>query len=292
MITNEIREKIVKAIKERRANFTSDRRMAIFLGIDPTQFSRIKSGNHDNLLSDARWIIIARKLDIQIGERAELVAAKTPVFQFVTSQLQSCKEYSLSGLLCDSADIGKSFAAKIFAKDNSNVAYIDCSQHKTRQRLVRAISREFGLSSTGRYIDVYEDLVFYLRSGVMPLVILDEAGDLDYPAFLELKALWNATEHCCGWYMIGADGLRAKIDSNVSRKKVGYTEIFSRYGSRYQKISPDGRDDADRFKRKQVSMIAKVNGVDDPQALYARTQGSLRRIYIEIQKIKAAGNGE
>jgi len=23
---------------------------------------------------------------------------------------------------------------------------------------------------------------------------LDEAGDLDYPAFLELKELWNATE--------------------------------------------------------------------------------------------------
>lgn len=290
MITQEIKNNIVRTIKERRANFQSDRRMATFLGIDPTQFSRIKSGNHENLLSDARWIIIARKLDMQIGERAELVAAKTPVFQFVTSQLQSCKEYSLSGLLCDSADIGKSFAAKHFAKENSNVAYIDCSQHKTKQRLVRAIAREFGLQNTGRYLDVYEDLVFYLRSGVLPLVILDEAGDLDYPAFLELKALWNATEHACGWYMIGADGLRAKIEANLGRKKVGYTEIFSRYGSRYQKVSPEGREDAEAFKRKQVNLIAKVNGVDDTQALYARTQGSLRRIYIEIQKLKAAQN--
>ena len=45
--------------------------------------------------------------------------------------------------------------------------------------------------------------------------------------FLELKALWNATERCCAWYMMGADGLKEKINRAIEGKKVGYTEMLS-----------------------------------------------------------------
>lgn len=41
------------------------------------------------------------------------------------------------------------------------------------------------MSSYGRYGDVYEDLVAYLRTIDTPLIVLDEAGDLQYEAF------WN-----------------------------------------------------------------------------------------------------
>jgi hypothetical protein len=286
MMTTDLKNRIVAAIKERRNNYSSDAKMAVALGISSSQFSRItRKGDMDNVLADAKWISIARRLQVEISGRKELVTAKTPVFQFVTGQLAACKNNSLSGLLCDSADVGKTYAAKWFCRNNKNAAYIDCSQVKTKQKLIRAIAREFGLVSIGRYSDVYDDLVFYLRSVPAPIVVLDEAGDLDYPAFLELKALWNATEYACGWYMIGADGLRKKIDKNLGNKKVGYTEIFSRYGSRYQKITPDGGDELNKFNRQQVAMIAKANNVPNPQQLYSKTQGSLRRIYTEIQKL-------
>ena len=80
---------------------------------------------------------------------------------------------------------------------NVSLSYVDCSQVKSKQRLIRYIAHEFGISTNGRYVDVYDDLVFYLKTLEAPLVILDEAGDLQYEAFLELKALWNATERCC-----------------------------------------------------------------------------------------------
>ncbi|MGQ1889159.1 ATP-binding protein [Thermophagus sp. OGC60D27] len=290
MMTLEIKKRIIEAIKKSRENYSSDAKMAVALGISSSQFSRITRGDIENVLSDAKWISIARRLNVEISGRKELVTAKTPVFQFVTQQLAACKENSLSGLLCDSADVGKSYAAKWFCRNNKNAAYIDCSQYKTKQKLIRAIAREFGLNHIGRYSDVYDDLVFYLRSVPNPLVVLDEAGDLDYPAFLELKALWNATEYVCGWYMIGADGLRKKIEKNLGNKKVGYTEIFSRYGSRYQKITPDGGEELEKFKRHQVALIAKANGVTNVQQLYSKTQGSLRRIYTEIQKLNNKAN--
>ena len=286
MITKEQKRKIVTAVKANEINFPSAAKFAVSLDVNPAQLSRVKKGEIDNILSDAKWVTIARKLAVQLGQKVELITARTPVFEFITNQLTACKANAMSGLLCDSADIGKTYAAVCFSRVHKNAVYIDCSQAKTKQKLVRNISKELGLNNAGRYIDVYEDLVYYIKTIPNPIIILDEAGDLNYDAFLELKALWNATEHSCGWYMMGADGLKAKIDGNIGRKKVGYTEIFSRYGSRYQKITPDG-DGADKeFSKKQTAMIAKVNGVNDFQALYAKTQGSLRRIYIEINKLK------
>jgi hypothetical protein len=107
---------------------------------------------------------------------------------------------------------------------------------------------------------VYGDLVWYLNQNIdPPLIILDEAGDLKYDAFLELKALWNATEGGAAWFMMGADGLKAKITRSINCKKVGYTEIFRRYGSKYRKVTPDGREDLIRFKRDQAALIARAN---------------------------------
>lgn len=286
MITTDVKLRILATIKERRPNYASDSKMAVALGLNPAQFSRIQKGELESVISEANWISIARKLQVQLGNKAELVTAVTPVYDYITQQLTACQNDSLSGLLCDLAGIGKTYAARCYVREHRNAVYIDCSQVKTKQKLVRQISKEFGLTSTGRYADVYEDLVYYIRSMQTPLVVLDEAGDLDYPAFLELKALWNATEHACGWYMMGADGLKAKIEANRSHNKVGFAEIFRRYGERYQRISPEGKEAMEEFTRQQVAMVAKANGITDIQRLYAKTGGSLTRVYIEIQKLK------
>lgn len=285
MLTNQIKEKIVEAIKARRTNYATDAKMAVALGIAPAQLSVIKKGKIDKVLSDANWISIARRLDVQLGRQQEWVTARTPVYEYVYAQLKWCQENAQSGLLCDRADIGKTYTARCYVRENRNAVYVDCSQVKSKQKLIRQIAREFGVTHTGRYADVYEDLVFYLRTIEGPVIILDEAGDLDYPAFLELKALWNATERSCGWYMMGADGLKEKIEMNLGRKKVGYSEIFSRFGKRYQKISPDGTEAWEDFARAQTTLIARANyQAADVRKIYRNTTGSLRRIPMELKK--------
>lgn len=279
----------IEAIKKQRSQFDSDAQQARSLGIQPAQLSRIMKGDINKVISRQKWITIARKLDVNLNPQAEWHVAKTQTFEFIMSQLKACQEGSISGVLCDMADIGKTFTAKYYARNNANAVYIDCSQYKSKQKLIRKMAQEFGVGSTGRYNDVYEDLVFYLRSQINPLIILDEAGDLQYNAFLELKALWNATEYACGWYMLGADGLKVKIDRNINHKKVGYTEIFSRFGNRYQRVTPHGSESIKDWKLRQTALIAKANsGGVDAKKLFARTQGSLRRIYIELTKQRRA----
>jgi DNA transposition AAA+ family ATPase len=231
---------------------------------------------------------IARRLNVSFTSDAGWVTAKTPVFDYIYGQLKSCQQDSLSGLICDRADIGKTYTALVYVKEHRNAVYIDCTQVKTKSRFIQKLAREFGLDYNGSYANLYDDLVYYLRNGVKnPLIVLDEAGDLEAKAFLELKALWNATERLCGWYMMGADGLKAKIELNLKNRKVGYTELYSRYGNKFQKVIPAGKEESEAFIKHQVSQIAIANGASNVQKLYAICGGSLRRIYTEVQKQKS-----
>lgn len=288
MITTEIKNKIALAIRERSTMYPSAAKYATKLGINKSILSRIMNGETERVLDNARWVSIARILDVAIGNQASWMRAETPVYVYVTEQLKACQSNSISGLLCDRADIGKSFAAKCYVKEHPNSVYIDCSQVKCKTKLIRAIAKEFGVDFRGRYADVYADLVFYLKGISNPLIVLDEAGDLEYSAFLELKGLWNATEYTCGWYMMGANALKHKIDTMIERKKVGYEEIFSRYGQRYQRITPESAQDYKEFALAQVALVASANGSKlPPTKMYAATNGSLRRVHTEITKQNA-----
>lgn len=284
MITTEFKQRVVTAITEDRHNYPSAAKQAVTLGISSAQLSRIAKGELERVISNPSWLSIGRRLNVSVQDRPTWKAAKTPTFEFIYNQLTDCKRDSVSALLCDSADIGKTFTAKFFVKENKNAVYIDCSQVKSKQKFVRQIAKQFGVIHTGRYADVYDDLVYYLQSipsQEPPIIIVDEAGDLEYPAFLELKALWNATENICAWYMMGADGLKAKIESNLDRKKVGFTEILSRFGGSFQKVSPDGKENLEDFRKLQMGLVARVNLEDtsvDLKNIYHKTGGSLRKL--------------
>ncbi|MBR5611258.1 MAG: ATP-binding protein [Bacteroidales bacterium] len=290
MITTEVKKSILEAISLNRSNYPSDAKHAASLGITTSVYSAVKNGQTDKVLSDANWISIARKLGVSLRGEIEWKAAKTATFQFITAQLEFSQQSSLSGILCDIPNIGKTFTARYYVKSHKNAVYVDCSQVKTKLKLIRKIASEFGVDSKGRYADVYDDLVYYLRGIECPLIILDEAGDLQYEAFLELKALWNATERCCAWYMMGADGLKEKINRSIECKKVGYTEMLSRYGDRYSKVTPDDGKERDQFLKEQARVVAKVNAPADADIaqIVRKSGGGLRRVYTEIEKLKRA----
>lgn len=288
-ITKDIKKRILDAMKTNRVNYPSDSKHAASLGISSAVYSQLNAGQTERVLSEANWISMARRLGVELRPGMEWKAAKTATFKYIWAQLTACQNSSLSAIMCDMPNIGKTFTAREYVKQHKNAIYVDCSQVKTKRALVRKIAKEFGVSANGTFGDIYEDLVFYIRTVENPLIVLDEAGDLAYEAFLELKALWNATERCCAWYMMGADGLRAKIDRSVDAKKVGYAEMLSRYGDRFCKVTPDDAKERQAFLIEQARVVAEANareGVDAGE-LARKTGGALRRVYTEIEKAKA-----
>jgi DNA transposition AAA+ family ATPase len=289
----ELKNRIVETIKSRRTNFSgSDAKFAISLGISAAQYSRINKGDTEKVLSDGNWISIARKLEVPLTESPQWNVATTPIYTFVTAQIEMCQKESGSLLLCDNADIGKTFTARYYCKTHTNAVYIDCSQVKARYKLIKQIAKEFGVSCNGAYSDIKADLEYYIKTLIQPDVILDEAGDLEYSAFLELKSLWNATENCCGWYMMGANGLAKKINIGIEYKKVGYEEIFSRYGDKFQKRMPENSTELKTMRDNIVAIIAKANADPDMniQKLVHSANGSPRRLQMQIKKMRMLKN--
>jgi DNA transposition AAA+ family ATPase len=289
MITPQQKKQTVEALEKARQNFSgSDAKFATSIGISAAQYSRIKNGDVEQVLSSSNWISLARQFSVNLTGKANWKTANTKVFKAISAHLAQCQKHAVSSMLCDNADIGKTYTAKYYKAHHKEVAYIDCSQYKSKQKLVRAIAKEFGVNHTGKYNDVYADLVWVLQEKASPLIILDEAGDLDYSAFLEIKALWNAVEDYCGWYMMGADGLKEKVRRAIDNKKVGYTELFSRFGSKYIRITAQGSEDYKEERYMEAAAIIKANtslSEKEVAAIVNKTNGSLRRIAIELSKL-------
>ncbi len=259
-ITTPQKQAIVAKLLEQRKNFDgTDQQFAKQWDINSSVFSRIKNNeSFDGLLREAQWLNLGRELDVNITER-KWVFAKTDVFTAIETDVLFCKD-NAKGMMCvDDCGIGKTASAKYLSRTLKNCFYVDASQAKTKQAFIRLIAKTIGVDDKDKYIRVKANIKYALKMLPNPIVMVDEAGDLEYTAFLELKELWNGTPNACGWYLIGADGLRAKIERGISNKKVGYAEIFSRYSEKFSTIVPSERHQKIEFYQKLIKDVLNVN---------------------------------
>lgn len=276
------KQAVIEAIKKDRKRFASDTQHAVSLGISSSQYSRIVNGETDKVISPEKWSLIEKKLI------KNWVVVETPMYIGVTAMLEKCHSSAISAIIIDEPDTGKSCAAKHYCQTTPHAAYVDCSQAKDKRSLLFAIAKALGVKSTGRYADVYGVVTNYMiNSGSM--VVMDDAGYLKHDAFLEIIALWNATELQCAWVLIGDDALQALIDRRIQNQKPGYKAMLSRMGNRYSKVSPADPAEFDKFKATCGAMIIKANapGIDAQKMLFS-TSKSLRNIHKEIAKLNHA----
>jgi hypothetical protein len=124
-----------------------------------------------------------------------------------------------------------------------------------------------GMQTSGRYDDMLEDVIYALQKIEKPLFIFDEAGDLDDKALLEIKRMYNALEMMCGFYLVGSNGLQAKINRGIRCDKVGYAEIFSRFGKKFTKTLPSIENERIHALKAIAEDIMIANNVKDPEAI-------------------------
>lgn len=258
-LTTEFKAKVRQAILEKRENYGgSDADFSKSLGINNAIYSRLKKGETEKIMSDTVWITLGRELQVKVFEDNWKVA-RTAVYSEIEDNLSFCKELSRSMVLVDDCGIGKTFCTKHIIKKMKNTFYVDCSQAKSKQLFIRLLAKTVGIDNQGKYNDVLANLKYYITTLEKPLIILDEAGDLDYSAFVELKGIWNGTDGVCGWYMMGADGLRSKIKKGMDAKKVGFAEIFSRFSDEFIKLVPNGKADRQAYYSDLIGAVAMAN---------------------------------
>jgi hypothetical protein len=261
-ITNEFKNKVRDELLRVRANYDgTDNAFSIKFKIGSSYFNQIKNGKTDIGMADSKWIFLARELGVGEHDR-NWKTAKTAVFSQIEEQILFCQEHSKSMIFVDECEIGKTHTAKYLSRTLRNCFYVDASQASSQFEFIRQLAKTIGLDQAGKSCDIKENIKYYLKVITKPIIIIDEAGDLEYNALLNLKEFWNATEGVCGWYLMGADGLRAKIEKGIKNRKVGYREIFSRFSSKYRSCVPLGQQDKIAFYKRLIADVLEVNMED------------------------------
>lgn len=261
-VSKQLIEKCVEALLQASENYGGTAtQFARKYGMSASVWSSIKNGNTEKQLSPAKWLNIAAMLGVQVASRAWKMA-RTEVFSAIEQGVTACKEFGWGMIFVDKCAIGKTYSAKYLAKTLKNCFYVDGSQCKTKILFSRTLAQTIGVDSSGRYQDVKLRIKNALNVLEKPVVIIDEAGDLEYNAFLDLKEFYNATEGTCGWYMMGANGLRKKITDGISRESVGFEEIFSRFSDAYAHIVPTNKDEQIEFYRRLLTTVLSANMED------------------------------
>lgn len=188
--------------------------------------------------------------------------ARTKVFEAICNDIEACKKHSRSMIFVDEPEIGKTVAAKHCAASMTNAYYLDCSQAKTRIIFNRALAKAVGVTVTGPTWELKEAIKERLLQKREPIVILDEFGDVSHEVFLELKEYWNATEGECAWFLIGADGLRNKMQGGIRYGKAGMRELFSRLSGRYMSIVPKDKAERTQFHKELLNDVLMHNVKD------------------------------
>ena len=197
-LTTEFKQKVRLAILNGAENYGgSNSKYAKSLGLNPSVYSRLKSGEIDKIISDNEFLTLGRLFAVSLKAENWKVA-RTFVYNQIESNITFCQRTSKSMILVDDCGIGKTFCARHIVRKLKNAFYFDCSQAKTKQQFIRQLAKTVGVENTGRYVDVKNNLKYCLSNILyLPIIVLDEAGDLDHSSFLELKELWNGTENAC-----------------------------------------------------------------------------------------------
>lgn len=286
-----IGKKVLAAFKA--SGFISRAKYAITIGIGSSDFSNLERENwkrNEKLLSVDKWLRIARRVGYEFSEQQRWVTASTATFHAINAQLVDCQKQSLANILCDIPGIGKTYTAREYAATHRNAFYINGGEFPNRWRFVRALAVSIGLSSDGSAEDVLQTIIYYLKSLESPLIIIDEAGDMQNSTYLVLKRLYNALELHCGFYMLGAPDLKKRIDASIRLRKNGFEEVYSRFGGRFTTIVPADPLERTKYLRNEKAAICTANGLNDAEKVnhILSNSGDLRHVRIQVLKHRIA----
>lgn len=215
----------------------------------------------------SKWQHVAQQIGYQRHAHLEWRTAETHVYKYITTQLTLAKDSAMTGIVVDDAGIGKTHAAKEFAQNNTGVIYIDCSVHCRKCDFIRELAKKVGVEPNQKLTQLESAAIYGIQMMDAPLIILDEAGDLENTTLLVVKRLFNALEDSCGIVMIGSDGLRSRLERGVQYRKLGYTEVYSRFGKRFNRATPVKVDEKVSLFKKMALEMALANGIEDKSQL-------------------------
>ena len=147
----------------------------------------------------------------------------TSVVEDVYDIARICHVDGEIGVCCGEPGVGKTYAVKKYAIENTDVILIEADLGYTTKVLFSEIHKKIGFDGLGTTHNMLQDIVAKLKSSGR-LIIIDEAEHLPYKALDLLRRIYDKAN--VGILLVGMP----RLIMNLRGEKRQYAQLFSRVG--------------------------------------------------------------
>lgn len=278
-MTNEQKELIAQDLKTYVQRYPSQNKAANSLkGVSAGTISSILNRNWA-LISEEMWLKVQR----QVASGAGWHLCETAAWRSLMLYFADAQEDSNVMWVTGPAGIGKSTAAREYAKSHRDVFSLTCSEDMTRADFVRELARVVGVNAQGLKVrETLQEIIRELGSKDSPLLIFDEGDKLTDSVLYYYVSLYNALEDLCGMVFLSTDYIHKRIGRGVQACRKGYDELDSRICRRFIPLT--------LVNSNEVAAICRANGLQDEGAIRsvlqeaAECRNDLRRVKKSVHK--------
>ena len=156
----------------------------------------------------------------------------TENYQKIYSALAEAKLEHEYRIIDGGPGAGKTFACKEFVRQNPVGTYlITCAGDLSAKELMQEIARKVGSNPEGTKSQIRRGVEQKLAKEIdsSPLIIFDEAENLQDRVFDEIKAIHDTLEYRCGIVLVGANNFYKSLERKALKGKGCFPQIFSRF---------------------------------------------------------------
>lgn len=273
------KEMICEATAAYVARYSSQTKAANSLrGISNGTLSTILNHKWTNI-SDVMWM----KLQAQVCGTQGWHLCETTAYKSLQLYFEDAQSDANVIWITGPAGIGKSTAAREYAKSHRDVFTLTCSEDMTRSDFVHELATVIGVPAQGLKVrETLQAIIRELLTKEAPLLIFDEGDKLTDSVLYYYVSLYNALEDLCGMVFLSTDYIQKRISRGVQSCKKGYDEIDSRICRKFVGL--------DLINSNEVAAICRANGLEDEDAIEAvkieaaSCRNDLRRVKKSIHK--------
>ena len=195
---------------------------------------------------------VSRYLEIEElrESRVTLDFVRTSVVDEVFDIAKTCHVENEIGVCYGEAGIGKTFAVKQYAIDNSDVVLVEADLGYTPKVLFSEIHKKLGFDGVGTIHGMFLDILDKLKASGR-LIIVDEAEHLPYKSLELLRRIYDKAQ--VGILLVGMP----RLIMNLKGEKRQYAQLYSRVGIA-TKLNPLTEEDKELIMSKLLPNYKSV----------------------------------
>lgn len=178
------------------------------------------TGNVNKVSESVRNFLEIEKLR---AKKISIEFVNTSVVEDVYDIARICHVDGEIGVCCGEPGVGKTYAVKKYAIENTDVILIEADLGYTTKVLFSEIHKKIGFDGLGTTHNMLQDIITKLKSSGR-LIIIDEAEHLPYKALDLVRRIYDKAN--VGILLVGMH----RLIMNLRGEKRQYAQLFSRVG--------------------------------------------------------------